>query len=64
MANIIAPACSAAFPTIGSKITLINATGIFKAVDAPCRKQQSYAFKIILRSRIYFVVHKLLIAKC
>jgi hypothetical protein len=31
MANIIALACSAAFPTIGSKITLINAIGIFHA---------------------------------
>jgi hypothetical protein len=31
IANIIAPACSAAFPTIGSKITPINAIGIFHA---------------------------------
>lgn len=35
MANIIALACSAALPTIGSKITLINATGKFHATDAP-----------------------------
>lgn len=35
MANIIAPACSAAFPTMGSKITLMNAIGIFIAIDAP-----------------------------
>jgi hypothetical protein len=30
IANIIAPACSAAFPTIGSKITPINEIGIFQ----------------------------------
>lgn len=35
MANIIALACSAAFPTIGSKITLIKTTEIFHATDAP-----------------------------
>lgn len=35
MANMIALACSAAFPTIGSKITLINAIGIFHVTDAP-----------------------------
>jgi len=35
MANIIALACSAAFPTNGSNMTLINATGISHAVDAP-----------------------------
>lgn len=34
-ANITAPACSAAFPTIGSRITLINATGMFIALDVP-----------------------------
>lgn len=37
MANIIALACSAAFPTSGSNMTLINVTGIFHAVDAPCK---------------------------
>ena len=37
MANIIALACSAAFPTIGSKITLINASGKFHAIDVPCK---------------------------
>ena len=35
MANIIALACSAAFPIMGSKITLINAIGTFHASDAP-----------------------------
>jgi len=35
MANIIALACSAAFPTSGSNMTLINATGISHALDAP-----------------------------
>lgn len=35
MANIIALACSAAFPTIGSKITLINEIGMFHESDAP-----------------------------
>lgn len=39
MANIIALACSAALPTIGSKITLINAIGMFNATDAPYKKQ-------------------------
>jgi hypothetical protein len=36
MANIMALACSAAFPTIGSRITLIKATGKFNESDAPC----------------------------
>lgn len=36
MANMMPLACSAAFPTIGRRITLINATGIFNATDAPC----------------------------
>lgn len=35
MANIIALACSAAFPTIGSKMTLIKAIGRFNASEAP-----------------------------
>lgn len=39
MANMIALACSAALPTIGSKITLINAIGIFSAMDAPYKRQ-------------------------
>jgi hypothetical protein len=37
IANITALACSAAFPTIGSKTVLMNATGIFQALAAPCR---------------------------
>jgi hypothetical protein len=36
MANIMALACSAAFPTIGSRITLMKATGKFNDSDAPC----------------------------
>lgn len=39
MANIMALACSAAFPTIGSKITLIKETGILHATEAPCEIQ-------------------------
>jgi hypothetical protein len=35
MANMIAPACSAAFPTIGSKMVLIKAIGIFHETEAP-----------------------------
>lgn len=35
MANIIALACSAAFPTIGSNITPINEIGISEASEAP-----------------------------
>lgn len=38
MANIIALACSAAFPTIGSKITLINEIGMFHEADAPYKR--------------------------
>lgn len=38
MANIIALACSAAFPTIGSKITLINEIGMFHVADAPYKR--------------------------
>lgn len=40
MAKMIALACSAAFPTSGSNTTLINATGIFHAVDAPCETDE------------------------
>jgi hypothetical protein len=36
MANMMALACSAAFPTIGSRITLIKATGKFNDSEAPC----------------------------
>lgn len=42
MAKIIALACSAALPTIGSKITLMKATGMFQATDAPCEIQQLF----------------------
>jgi hypothetical protein len=35
-ANMIALVCSAAFPTIGNMITLMNAMGTFHAVEAPC----------------------------
>ena len=35
MANMIALACSAAFPTIGSRMTLIKDTGMFNESDAP-----------------------------
>lgn len=35
IANMIALACSAAFPTIGSKMTLIKDTGMFIESDAP-----------------------------
>lgn len=35
MANIIALACSAAFPTIGNRMTLIKAIGRFSASEAP-----------------------------
>lgn len=35
MANMMALACSAAFPTIGRRMTLIKATGIFNDSDAP-----------------------------
>ena len=37
MANVIALAWSTAFPTSGSKITLINESGIFNAIDVPCK---------------------------
>lgn len=35
IANMIALACSAAFPTIGSKMTLIKDIGMFNESDAP-----------------------------
>ena len=35
MANMIALACSAALPTIGSKMTLIKAIDVFNDSDAP-----------------------------
>jgi hypothetical protein len=36
---MIALACSAAFPTIGSIITLMNETGTFHEVEAPYHKR-------------------------
>lgn len=47
MANIIALVCSAAFPTSGSNMTLINVTGIPHAVDAPCKTVDQIRKKII-----------------
>lgn len=49
MANMMAPACSAAFPTIGSRITLMNATGMFMATDAPWNCYEIYCinFQIV-----------------
>jgi len=38
---MIALACSAAFPTIGSKMTLIKATDIFNDSDAPCNRPET-----------------------
>lgn len=40
-ANMIALACSAAFPTIGSKMTLIKATDIFNDSEAPCNRPET-----------------------
>jgi len=37
-ANIIAPACSAAFPTTGRRIMLMNLTGIPSACDASWKR--------------------------
>ena len=36
--NMVALACSAAFPTSGSNMTLINVTSIFNVVDASIEK--------------------------
>lgn len=36
-ANMTALACPAEFPTTGSKTTLMNATGMFQALEAPCK---------------------------
>jgi hypothetical protein len=38
-ANMIALACSAALPTIGSMITLMNETGTFHEAEAPYHKE-------------------------
>lgn len=46
MANMIALACSAAFPTIGSRMTLIKATGIFNESEAPWTKTAKQLIKI------------------
>jgi len=37
---MMALACSAALPTIGSKMTEIKATDIFNDSDAPCTETQ------------------------
>jgi hypothetical protein len=37
IANITAIACSATFPTIGSKTTLMNAIGMFQALESACK---------------------------
>jgi len=39
-ANIIAPACSAAFPTTGSRIMLMNRTEIPSASDASWKQKK------------------------
>jgi hypothetical protein len=44
IANIMVLACSAAFPTIGSRITLIKATGKLNDSDAPCYKHVEKAW--------------------
>lgn len=44
IANIIALACSAAFPPIGSKITLIKDTSMFIDTDAPYKKENWFSF--------------------
>uniref|UniRef100_A0A0V0GPQ6 Putative ovule protein n=1 Tax=Solanum chacoense TaxID=4108 RepID=A0A0V0GPQ6_SOLCH len=49
-ANMTAPACSAAFPTMGSTITLINATGIFIATDAPSMVLTRYSDRTAIHS--------------
>jgi hypothetical protein len=41
---MIALACSAAFPTIGSMITLMNETGTFHEVEAPYHKRIVQSF--------------------
>ena len=38
---MIALACSAALPTIGSKMTEIKATDIFNDSDAPCKRPET-----------------------
>jgi hypothetical protein len=42
---MIALACSAAFPTIGSMITLMNETGTFHEVEAPYHKRIVQSFE-------------------
>jgi hypothetical protein len=45
-ANIIALACSAAFPTIGKIITLINEMGTSHEDEAPCKSHSKPGVKI------------------
>lgn len=49
MANIIALACSAALPTIGSKMTLTKDTDTFKESDAPCKANQEHNKLLIIK---------------
>lgn len=44
-ANIMALVCSAALPTIGKMITLMNAMGTFHAVEAPCVPDNEYKIR-------------------
>lgn len=46
MANIMALVCSAAFPTIGSRITLIKAIGIPHDSEAPCYARKDIILNI------------------
>lgn len=41
---MIALVCSAAFPTIGRIMTLMNATGMFHSSEAPCNYQNENVF--------------------
>lgn len=45
MTNMMALACSAAFPTIGRRMTLINAIGIFIATEAPYKWKSCLYFR-------------------
>lgn len=58
-ANMIALACSAAFTTIRSKMTLIKVTSMFIESDAPWkyskRKQKNIVTLIIFSSVLYFL---------
>jgi hypothetical protein len=56
---MIALVCSAAFPTMGRIMTLMNATGMFHSSEAPCNYQNENTFFDKANRRIKLIAAKI-----